>query len=326
MSTSASADGGPSAFPRSTFLHSSYRPPYPSPPSPSPSFYDLSSWPADPLHVFTAWMADAEAAYHALPRSSSAPVTWPNTMQLATCTDGQPHVRNVLLKGLDARGLVFYTNYDGGKGQQLKANPRVAVSFYWKGLERQVRMEGAMERVSDEESDDYFHCRPLGSQVSAASSCQSQPISSRAELEAHYIAQVTRVAEALQRAKAQGTESPSPTPLSVPSVPSSTAFRRSVDGEVVAVRAHHHSALQLLEELQADASNAPLLRRLVQRPHNWGGFLLRPQAVEFWEDGQYRLHSRVEYRREHRREDTPATAAGDGSTADWRWSLRFLSP
>ena len=353
--TSAASSPTPAPFPPFTFLHSAYQPPYRLPPSPVPSFYSLASWPDDPLHVFCSWYADAERAYHAKAPPADG-VAWPNTMQLATAVDGLPHVRHVLLKGLDARGLIFFTNYEGGKGRQLRANPRAAVCFYWKGLERQVRMEGTVEEVSGEESDDYFHARPLGSQISAAVSCQSRPISSRAELEDHYVAQVHTAILALHTAKGHShspappplsaplpASSPPSLPLSIPSVASSTSSPTASSPDASASHAQHLHSVSALAALQEEPSNAPLLATAITRPPHWGGILIRPHLVEFWEDGQYRLHSRVEYTRTRSRCNDAAhsqqgqhnghsaatdAAANDkaGCTSDWEWSKRFLAP
>ena len=131
----------------------------------------------DPIRQFQAWMDAAVAAQH----------PEPNAMTVATATpDGAPSARMTLLKGLDARGFVFFTNYESRKGQELAANPRAALVFFWVLLERQARVEGRVERVSAEESDAYFHSRPLGSQLGAWASAQSQPIASRADLERRY--------------------------------------------------------------------------------------------------------------------------------------------
>ncbi len=105
-------------------------------------------------------------------------------MTLATATlDGLPSARMVLLKGFDEAGFVFYSNYASRKGRELMDNPRAALVFFWVELERQVRVEGRIERVSPEQSDTYFHSRPLGSQLSAAASEQSQVIAGREVLE-----------------------------------------------------------------------------------------------------------------------------------------------
>lgn len=131
----------------------------------------------DPIRQFQAWMAAAVAAAH----------PEPNAMAVATATpDGAPSARMTLLKGLDERGFVFYTNYESRKGAELAANPRAALLFFWVLLERQVRVEGRVERVSADESDAYFHSRPLGSQLGAWASAQSQVIASRETLEQSY--------------------------------------------------------------------------------------------------------------------------------------------
>jgi len=105
----------------------------------------------------------------------------PNAMTLATSDpQGQPSARTVLLKGVDARGLVFFTNYQSRKGQELSANPQACLLFFWQTLQRQVRFEGRVEPVSAAESDAYFHSRPLGSRIGAWASPQSRPMSREA--------------------------------------------------------------------------------------------------------------------------------------------------
>ena len=114
-----------------------------------------------------------------------AEVPEPNAMALATATpDGRPSVRIVLLRGCDERGFTFFTNYESRKGRELEANPRAALVFHWHELERQVRIEGPVERVSAEESDAYFQSRPAGSRLGAWASRQSEVIPDRAALEA----------------------------------------------------------------------------------------------------------------------------------------------
>jgi pyridoxamine 5'-phosphate oxidase len=136
---------------------------------------DPSTCPDDPLALFRVWFA---AADEAMPRRA-------NPMTLATVgADGRPVARMVLLKELDDRGFVFYGNHDSRKGRDLAAHPVAALCFYWPVLDRQVRVEGAVERVSDADSDAYFAVRPLGSRIGAIASPQSQPIASRAELAA----------------------------------------------------------------------------------------------------------------------------------------------
>jgi pyridoxamine 5'-phosphate oxidase len=128
----------------------------------------------DPFRQFDQWFQEAEAAK----------ITEPNAMTLATATrDGRPSVRTVLLKGVDGRGFVFYTNYESRKGRELDGNPRVALLLPWIAIERQVIVEGPVTRVSREESEAYFHSRPAGSQLSAWVSQQSSIISSRKVLE-----------------------------------------------------------------------------------------------------------------------------------------------
>lgn len=114
----------------------------------------------------------------------SAQQVEPNAMTIATATpDGVPSARMVLLKGFDERGFVFYTNYNSQKGQELAENPQAALVFWWAELERQVRICGHVEKVSENESDKYFHSRPLNSQLGAWASNQSEVIESRQFLE-----------------------------------------------------------------------------------------------------------------------------------------------
>ena len=128
----------------------------------------------DPVEQFGRWFADARAAK----------VPEPNAMTLATVdASGSPSARIVLLKSFDARGFAFYTNYDSRKGRELAANPRAALCLFWQPLERQVRIEGSVEKVGRAESEEYFRGRPRQSQIGAWVSQQSSPITSRAELE-----------------------------------------------------------------------------------------------------------------------------------------------
>ena len=131
----------------------------------------------DPFAQFAAWFAAAE----------DAGVPEPSAMTVATATkDGTPSARVVLLKGVDGRGFVFYTNYESQKGTELAENPQAALTFFWPGMERQVRVVGTVERVSREESQAYFDSRPIGSRVAAGLSPQSRPVASREELEAEF--------------------------------------------------------------------------------------------------------------------------------------------
>jgi pyridoxamine 5'-phosphate oxidase len=129
---------------------------------------------ATPFEQFTLWFNDV----------IKANVPEPNAMTLATTAQsGRPSARIVLLKGFDERGFVFFTNYSSRKGLELAENPLASLLFFWQPLERQVRLEGTIEKVSPAESDDYYHSRPLGSRIGAWVSPQSQTIT-RAELEA----------------------------------------------------------------------------------------------------------------------------------------------
>jgi pyridoxamine 5'-phosphate oxidase len=128
----------------------------------------------DPLQQFNAWMAEAE---------KSEPND-PNAMAVASVgDDGMPSIRMVLLKGVDERGFVFYTNFESRKGEQILHHPKAALCFHWKSLRRSVRVEGDVEKVSDAEADAYFATRPRGSQIGAWASKQSRPLTARLELE-----------------------------------------------------------------------------------------------------------------------------------------------
>jgi pyridoxamine 5'-phosphate oxidase len=128
----------------------------------------------DPFRQFEKWFQEAEAAK----------IREANAAVLATAArDGRPSARMVLLKGIDGRGFVFYTNYDSRKGRELDANPRASLVFPWVDLERQVIVEGAVAKVAREESEAYFHSRPRASQLAAWASAQSSIISGREALE-----------------------------------------------------------------------------------------------------------------------------------------------
>lgn len=167
-------------------------------------------------------------------------------MTLATAArDRQPSARMVLLKGVDRRGFVFYTNYQSQKGMELAKNPRAALVFYWAQLDRQVRVTGRVSKVSAAESDAYFMSRAVGSRYSAAVSRQSSVIPSRDFLE-------QELAKLKQRYREEGPP----------------------------------------------------------RPKHWGGYRVRPDEIEFWQQGEFRLHDRIRYRRRR--------AGG--------WSVERLSP
>ena len=175
-----------------------------------------------PGTTLEAWLRDAEQVS-----------ARPDAMTLATSTaDGRPSARIVLLRGLDRRGLAFFTNRASRKGRELEENPRAALVLHWPELGRQVRIEGAVERVDEEESRGYWETRPLRSRIAAWASPQSLPLTDRAELDALYAA----------------------------------AEARFDDGDV------------------------PL-------PDFWGGYRVVPEAVEFWEHQDDRLHDRIRYER-----------------------------
>lgn len=159
------------------------------PPSPSAAEYANSGDRAlipdttDPIGLFQQWMADARASE---PNDS-------NAMSLATVdADGNPDVRIVLLKGVDASGFTFFTNLESAKGLQLAANPVAALAFHWKSLRRQVRIRGRVARVTDAEADAYFASRAAQSRISAIASDQSRPMASRAVFEQR-IAEISTV-------------------------------------------------------------------------------------------------------------------------------------
>ena len=189
----------------------------------------------DPLRQFQKWLDDAVA--HDLIE--------PNAMVVATVdTDGQPWTRTLLLKGCDARGFSFYTNYDSAKGRQLALEPRCALTFWWGALERQVNITGRVEKVSRAETESYFPQRPLGSRLGAWASQQSAVIAGRDALEQAYEAARNKF----------GDDPPAP--------------------------AH------------------------------WGGYIVRPATVEFWQGRQSRLHDRLRY-----------TLQPDGA-----WKIERLAP
>jgi pyridoxamine 5'-phosphate oxidase len=131
----------------------------------------------DPVRQFEGWLAEARAAG----------LAFPEAMTLATAdAAGRPSARMVLLKGVDGRGFAFFTNRESRKAVELAVNPHAALVFHWQPLHRQVRVEGAVEQLADDESFDYFRTRPLGSRLAAWASPQSRRVADRAELEARY--------------------------------------------------------------------------------------------------------------------------------------------
>ncbi|MGK5046876.1 pyridoxamine 5'-phosphate oxidase [Janthinobacterium sp. GB4P2] len=142
---------------------------------------------ADPIAQFQKWFAEAVKAQ----------VMEPNAMDLSTVSpDGKPSSRIVLIKQFDERGFTWYTNYNSDKGQQLEHNPHAALLFFWRELERQVRIEGTVVKTTAAESDEYFNVRPLQSRLSAIASQQSAPIADRAALESHYEAVAAALGDA----------------------------------------------------------------------------------------------------------------------------------
>jgi len=188
----------------------------------------------DPIAQFATWFRVAER---------EAPL--PEAITLATVdADGEPDARMVLLKGVDAEGFRFFTNYESAKGAQLRAGAGAALVAYWRELDRQVRVRGTVERLGDADSDAYFATRSRDSQLGAWASPQSRPLDSRAELDRR-----------LREAEARFAE------------------------------------------------------RQVPRPAPWGGYLVRPRTIEFWQGQVGRLHDRFLY-----------TRTGDG------WRIERLAP
>jgi len=150
----------------------------------------------DPFEQFRAWLGDAHAAG----------ITQPNAMTLSTLDEhGHPDARIVLLKGLDDRGLVFYTHRTSRKGRELAAHPHASLTFFWDSLERQIRVKGSVEWTTDAESDEYFLSRPRGSQLGAIVSNQSAVIPGRDVLEQALVELAERVGDAaLERPRSWG--------------------------------------------------------------------------------------------------------------------------
>ena len=141
---------------------------------------------AQPIEQFHHWFDEAV----------NAKALEPNAMTLATVgSDGRPSTRVLLIKGADAQGLVWFTNYESRKGQELDANPVAAMQFFWPELERVVRIEGRVERVSQAESDEYYRSRPLGSRIGAWASPQSRVLAAREQLEQAWAEQQQRLGE-----------------------------------------------------------------------------------------------------------------------------------
>ena len=194
----------------------------------------------NPIEQFSEWLDAAK---------KNPAITEPTAMSLATAAkDGTPSLRIVLLKAVDERGFVFYTNLGSRKSTDLKQNPKAAICFYWMALERQVRIEGRIEQVSDKEADEYFATRPRNSQIGAWASQQSQPLAQRSE------------------------------------------FLQAISDKTA----------------QFDGGSVP-------RPEFWSGWRLIPDKIEFWQQGDFRLHEREVFTREKNNESN-------------NWKTSFLYP
>ncbi|MBO72446.1 MAG: pyridoxamine 5'-phosphate oxidase [Flavobacteriales bacterium] len=136
-------------------------------------YLDENKLPSDPFELFRGWY---EFALKNVEKD-------PNAMILSTVNNNQPRARVVLLKKLDERGFTYFTNYNSSKSQETNKNENASITFYWRDLERQIRIEGKVEKISDQESDEYFMSRPVGSRIGAWASPQSKEIKSRKEIE-----------------------------------------------------------------------------------------------------------------------------------------------
>ncbi|XP_064613782.1 pyridoxine/pyridoxamine 5'-phosphate oxidase-like [Liolophura sinensis] len=206
----------------------------------------------EPVTQFKAWFDEA---------CQTEGILEPNAMALATADKtGHPSVRMVLLKGFDKNGFKFFSNYGSRKGRDLRDNPYCSLVFYWYALKRQVRIEGPVEKLSAEESTEYFHRRPQGSQIGSAISKQSTPVASRQALEDKY------------------------------------------------------------NEMEKEYSDG---NKMIPKPEFWGGYLVKPELVEFWQGQTNRVHDRIVFRRQRQGEviDPAVTKTGEDG-----WVYERLCP
>jgi pyridoxamine 5'-phosphate oxidase len=202
---------------------------------------------ANPIDQFTRWWNEAVASQ----------IDEVNAMTLATVNAaGVPAARIVLLKGYNPNGFIFFTNYESDKGKNLAQNPNAALVFFWKELERQIRIEGTVQKVSAEESDRYFNSRPASSRIGAWASPQSAVIENRLVIE------------------------------------------------------------QNVERYSSIFANDS-----IERPDHWGGYIVKPTSIEFWQGRSSRLHDRIRYKLE----TSDYNAATDTRT-DANWKIERLAP